>query len=73
MRINIYLSESNEKDKEIIDFLKYKYNSQAYIKELLYAATKGNTLRLPGLRPKAIINDIKEEFEEIKGLDLIEI
>ena len=42
MRVNLSLNESNSKDRKIIDFLASRYNSSAYIKEVLYQlATDG--------------------------------
>ena len=42
MRVNLSLNENNSKDKKIIDFLESKYNSCAYIKEILYQLANDN-------------------------------
>lgn len=69
MRINLYFSETNEKDKIIVNMLKKKYSPKDYIKEKLYAIAIGESSEL--LIGEDI--NIKEEYEEIEGLDGIVI
>lgn len=75
MRINVYLNEENEKDKKIIKYLESKYNSQAYIKEMLFSlANEVNLIetKIEKYNDKDSIENI-EVFEEIKGIDSIEL
>lgn len=75
MRINLTFNDTNERDKTIIDFLNTRYSASAYIKELLYQVAKGNDI--PINNNPAITNKItekpKEDFEEIAGLDDIDL
>ncbi|WP_300891586.1 hypothetical protein [uncultured Clostridium sp.] len=87
MRVNLNLNESNSKDKKIINFLESKYNSSAYIKEVLYQLATGgfhgigdtvaNTSLDNSSGIPADIHPIKEEteeaFDEILGVDGIEL
>lgn len=70
MRINLYLSETNEKDVLIAKYLKLKYSPKDYIKELLYAAAQGESI-IP-LASKEIVTEALE-YEEIQGIDGIDI
>lgn len=75
MRINVYLNEENEKDEKIIKYLESKYNSQAYIKEMLFSlANKVNLIetKIEKYNDKDSIENI-EVFEEIKGIDNIDL
>ena len=70
IRINLYLNENNERDKLIIDMLNKKYSTSGYMKEILYAAAKGENI-IP-----LVSKDIEapeEEYEKIEGLDCIEL
>lgn len=88
MRVNLNLNESNSKDKKIINFLESKYNSSAYIKEVLYQLAIGgfhgigttvantsldNSSGIPtGIHPTK--EELSEEtFDEILGVDGIEL
>lgn len=72
MRINLYLSETNEKDVIITNYLKSKYSPKDYIKEMLYEAAQG--LNIISLASKEIaIEAPEEEYEKIEGLDGIDL
>lgn len=85
MRVNLSLNESNSKDRKIIDFLESRYNSSAYIKEVLYQlATDGfpgvgvivaNALLDNGRGISTGIHPTKEEetFDEIIGVEGIDL
>lgn len=68
MRVNFTLNEDNNKDKVIIDFLESKYNTTYYIKNLLYDMALGNSTPITQTNEKP-----KEDFEEIAGLDDIDL
>lgn len=68
MRVNFTLNEDNNKDKVIIDFLESKYNTTYYIKNLLYDMALGNSIPITQTTEKP-----KEDFEEIAGLDDIDL
>lgn len=68
MRVNFTLNEDNNKDKVIIDFLESKYNTTYYIKNLLYDMALGNSIPITQATEKP-----KEDFEEIAGLDDIDL
>ncbi|MDR3595069.1 hypothetical protein [Clostridium sp.] len=71
-RINLYFSESNEKDRIISTMLDSKYSPKDYIKEILYAIAKGeNIIQLAS--KEIATEDNKEEYEEIEGLDGIDL
>ncbi|MGL5151791.1 MAG: hypothetical protein ACRC7N_14590 [Clostridium sp.] len=74
MRVNIYLNEKNLNDKKIIEFLETKYNSSAYIKELLFALSTGSGIEIltPGTNVK---DEVKEEevYEKIIGLNDVDL
>ncbi len=87
MRINLNLNENNSKDKKIIDFLESRYNSSAYIKEVLYQLISGGLHRVEdtvvnvlldhsrgipeGIHP--IKEETEEDFDEILGVDGIDL
>lgn len=85
MRVNLSLNESNSKDGKIIDFLASRYNSSAYIKEVLYqlatdgfhgvGATVANALLDNGRGISTGIHPTKEEetFDEIIGVEGIDL
>ena len=85
MRVNLSLNESNSKDRKIIDFLASRYNSSAYIKEVLYqlatdgfhgvGATVANALLDNGRGISTGIHPTKEEetFDEIIGVEGIDL
>ena len=87
MRVNLSLNENNSKDKKIIDFLESRYNSSAYIKEVLYqlacggihgvGATVVNALLDNGRGIPIGIHPTKEEaeetFDEIIGVEGIDL
>lgn len=70
MRVNFTLNENNNKDKVIIDFLEKKYNATYYIKNLLYDVALGNSIPII---PGQATEKPKEDFEEITGLDNIDL
>lgn len=72
MRINLYLNEEKDKDKIICDMLKDKYDPQSYIKEILYSIAKGNKM-IKIEKDYNIAKENEEEFEEIVGVENIEI
>lgn len=87
MRVNLSLNENNSKDKKIIDFLESRYNSSAYIKEVMYQLASGglhgvgatvvNALLDNGRGIPTGIHPTKEEaeetFDEIIGVEGIDI
>ena len=72
MRINLYLSETNEKDVLIAKYLKLKYSPKDYIKELLYEAAQGKSI-IPLVSKEVAIEATEDKYEEIKGIDGIDI
>lgn len=70
MRVNFTLNEDNNKDKVIIDFLESKYNTTYYIKNLLYDMALGHSIPII---PIQTTEKPKEDFEEIAGLDDIDL
>ena len=81
MRVNLSLNENNFKDKEIIDFLESKYNSCAYIKEILYQLANDNdevNILLSNRNKnfettKQFKEEPEESFDEIIGVEGIEL
>lgn len=72
MRINLYLSETNEKDVIIAKYLKLKYSPKDYIKEMLYEAAIGQKV-IPLVNKEIAIDDPEDEYEEIQGIDGIDL
>lgn len=72
MRINLYLSETNEKDVIIAKYLKLKYNPKDHIKEMLYAAATGQCI-IPLVSKEIAAEAPEDEYEKIKGIDDIDI
>lgn len=70
MRINLYLSETNEKDIIIANMLNSKYSPKDYIKETLYGIATGQTI-IPIANKK--IDTQEDEYEAIEDLDGIDI
>ena len=79
MRVNLSLNENNSKDKKIIDFLESKYNSCAYIKEILYQLANDNdevNILLSNKNfetTKQFKEEPEESFDEIIGVEGIEL
>ena len=81
MRVNLSLNENNSKDKKIIDFLESKYNSCAYIKEILYQLANDNdevNILLSNINKnfettKQFKEEPEEAFDEIIGVEGIEL
>ena len=81
MRVNLSLNENNSKDKKIIDFLVSKYNSCAYIKEILYQLANDNdevNILLSNRNKnfettKQFKEEPEESFDEIIGVEGIEL
>lgn len=81
MRVNLSLNENNSKDKKIIDFLESKYNSCAYIKEILYQLANDNdevNILLSNRNKnfettKQFKEEPEESFDEIMGVEGIEL
>ena len=81
MRVNLSLNENNSKDKKIIDFLESKYNSCAYIKEILYQLANDNdevNILLSNKNKnfettKQFKEEPEESFDEIIGVEGIEL
>ena len=81
MRVNLSLNENNSKDKKIIDFLESKYNSCAYIKEILYQLANDNdeaNILLSNRNKnfettKQFKEEPEESFDEIIGVEGIEL
>jgi hypothetical protein len=73
LRINLYLSENNEKDIIITNYLKLKYSPKDYIKEMLYAAAIGQNIVPISLVNKEVVIASEDEYEEIQGIDGIDI
>ena len=76
MRVNLTLNDTNKRDKTIIDFLNSRYSASGYIKELLYQVAKGNNISfISNLEStnKLAKKPKKEDFEEIEGLNDIDL
>ena len=76
MRVNLTLNDTNKRDKTIIDFLNSRYSASGYIKELLYQVAKGNNISfISNLEStnKIAKKPTKEDFEEIEGLNDIDL
>ena len=81
MRVNLSLNENNSKDKKIIGFLESKYNSCAYIKEILYQLANDNdevNILLSNRNKnfettKQFKEEPEESFDEIIGVEGIEL
>ena len=76
MRVNLTLNDTNKRDKTIIDFLNSRYSESGYIKELLYQVAKGNNISfISNLEStnKIAKKPKKEDFEEIEGLNDIDL
>lgn len=76
MRVNLTLNDTNKRDKTIIDFLNSMYSASGYIKELLYQVAKGNNISfISNLEStnKIAKKPKKEDFEEIEGLNDIDL
>ena len=81
MRVNLSLNENNSKDKKIIDILESKYNSCAYIKEILYQLANDNdevNILLSNRNKnfettKQFKEEPEESFDEIIGVEGIEL
>ncbi|MBS6600639.1 MAG: hypothetical protein KH333_06435 [Clostridium sp.] len=76
MRVNLTLNDTNKRDKTIIDFLNSRYSASGYIKELLYQVAKGNNISfISNLEStnKIAKKPKKEDFEEIEGLNDIDL
>lgn len=76
MRVNLTLNDTNKRDKTIIDFLNSRYSASGYIKELLYQVAKGNNISfISNLEStnKIAEKPKKEDFEEIEGLNDIDL
>lgn len=71
-RINLYFSESNEKDAIIVNMLNSKYSPKDYIKEILYACAKGESI-IPLVSKEIAIEAPEEEYENIEGLEGIDL
>lgn len=72
MRINLYLSETNDKDVIIAEYLKLKYSPKDYIKEMLYEAAIGKSI-IPLVSKEIAVEAPEEEYEEIEGLNSIDV
>ena len=76
MRVNLTLNDTNKRDKTIIDFQNSRYSASGYIKELLYQVAKGNNISfISNLEStnKIAKKPKKEDFEEIEGLNDIDL
>lgn len=82
-RVNFYLNPDNAKDQVIIDFLNGRYSVNDYMKELLYSLATGSAINNSYVNSNSIMNKSDEsisdpngeveEYEEIKGVDDIEL
>lgn len=78
-RFNMYLNPKIEKDRVIIEYLEQRYSAQDYIKELLFSiATGQNMTNINNSNyniKEMTVDEVKsiDKFEEIKGIDDIEL
>jgi len=72
LRINLYLSETNEKDVIIAEYLKLKYSPKDYIKEKLYEEAICQRM-IPLVSKEIAVEAPEDEYEEIQGINGIDI
>lgn len=75
-RVNLYLNPKVERDKVIIDYLEGRYSAPEYIKETLFTIATGQNITpviTKHINKEIAIDNEKEEFEEIKRIDDIEL